>query len=145
MSFCTGCQAKIKKIWKNIDQQLVDNVNLALHVTTTLKSWLSSDIAVIATNLIPGNIDDVAREAIIKGLDKATEYLGLLDFSKDNPKSDQEKILLITKRLAAMNKPAIEALLAKIGSKITESLDQRYKGHFYDLALQAIYSMNKIQ
>lgn len=142
MAFCKGCPGKLKKLWKQVDDKLVANVGISLEITNKLRQWLSSDVAIVITDIIPGSLDDVIRIQAVKALSVVSHELGLID---NTNKLLHESVLSTVSALQNMTPVNAENALSKIASKITEKIDGRYKGHMYDLATQAVYSLNKVE
>lgn len=135
-----------KTLFRQIDDFLIRHAETALRITSTLKKWLSSDVAVILVNVIPSELDDKAREVAIKALDKAIQQLVFLDRLRSPDLTTEQKVLMAIDHLKTLPKAVQNTYLFKIASIIAKQLDkEQHESNVYDLTVQALYSLSKVK
>lgn len=147
MAFCAKCQSDIKKLWKKVDDLLIENLGLALNITNTLKELVNNPIVKTIADLTPTQIDNLILGEAGKFLTNAAIKLNMLSIVI-NPKTDEERkeaimdIVAILKNLTSEHR---DAFLFKLGSLITKLYDNgRFNNHMYDLAQQVNFSLKKL-
>lgn len=142
--FCSGFMSKFKTIWQKVDKTLLDYAAIGLHITTTLKSWLSSDVAIILSQLLPSTIGNDERLKLLKIISIAASKLDLIV----HPDLQTLPVAYndVHNILEALGKKPIDernATLIKLASLITKELDNRYDTHIYDTAVQVVWSLGQ--
>lgn len=144
MAFCKNFANKIKFIWQKIDSELLSNAKLALQITTTLKKWLGSDVAIVLTDLFPGDTDNIIRKKLLDILSISSTTLGLIVAQQNQPlPTAYIDVHNILEALGKKQPSERNAILIKLASLVTSSLDKRFDTHIYDTAVQIIYSLEK--
>ncbi len=141
--FCSKINAHIRQLLRQFDNLLESNIDTALQITTQLKALLSSSVADLLTELIPGNIDDIIRKQLIYALDRSIEALAIANTCKDF-KNINDKLKCFAMQLSAKEPHMQDAILQKLASLLAGELDgKRLKQNIYDLYTQAKYTTAK--
>jgi hypothetical protein len=130
-------------VFKVIPADIKIYVSQALQVTTLIKKLLDNPIAVIITEIIPGDWDNKIKEAVIHALDQSLPYLLIVDRCKEH-KDLPLMIACWIGELRTLPKPVQDALLVKLASLIAAYLDKKeLRTSHYDLYTQLLYSGTK--
>lgn len=135
--------AKIKSFFARIDEFLLNHIDLAISITTKIKSALSSPEAILLTDVIPGKLDNVARETVLGALNHAVDELMIVKECESQP-ALEDKLRCYIFHLKDLPVPLQHAVLHKFGSLITAYLDDnKHEEHLYDTLVQNKYSIGK--
>jgi hypothetical protein len=137
--FCIKIRQRIKRVLQEADEYLDNHVEMALKVTMKLKQLLASPGADLITALIPGTLDDLVKQRLIKALEEVICLLTIADECKEH-KDVSERVTCFAKQLQAHAPELRDALLLKMASLLASRLDgNRLKQNLYDLYSQAKY------
>lgn len=141
--FCKGFWGKTRKFFNRLDKTILEYSEMALSITTSLKSILGNDLAVIATAIIPGDIDELIRTRLLKALDKTISALTIIEACKDFATID-ERLTCFAEQMRKLNPELQEALLIKMASLITADLHGgQLPRSDYDTILQVKFKAEK--
>jgi hypothetical protein len=141
--FCKGFQAKFKKFYKSLGTALIENANIALKVTTVIKSFLEGPVVSTAVLLTATKLDDEIREKVLKALTLGINALGIVNTCKHEIALDA-KLLCFIQELRKVAPELQQAILIKLAAIITAHLDgAKEKQSVYDTLVQGTYSFNK--
>lgn len=133
----------IKKLFNEIPRDIRDKVQIALQVTTRLKSALESPVADLVTALIPGDWDDRLKKEILQYLQ---ESLILLSIVKDCAEKDNigDMVSCWLEKLRDLPEDVRHALLIKLASLLVAKLHgNKLRESQYDLYTQLVFSAIK--
>jgi hypothetical protein len=140
---CTKFKGKLRSLLSEFDTFVDGHIDTALEITTALKNALSSPVAVIITDIIPGDIDDTIREELVTALGKAIEALTIADACKQYTDLN-DKLNCFVQQLKLADPNLQDAILQKLASLVAGLLDGgRLKQSLYDLYTQAKYAVTK--
>lgn len=143
MSFCKSANKKIKELLKEFDSYIIAHIDTALKITTAIQKALKSPGAIIATALIPGDIDNTARQELIKILQIVVPTLSIVDTCKGQT-TFQSLMQCFVLNLKKQDPELQQAILQKLAALITNKLDNsKLDQNLYDLFVQAQYSIKK--
>lgn len=135
--FCAGVFNKLKLVKKEYER--LDSsgaIDKAITLTTNLRNALTSGIANIIIDIIPGNLDADARNAIVNALDASIKELDLIKGCSTLP-NIQDKITCLITKLSGMGTVTQDALIVKLLSLLIKGLDDaQLKQHYYDTIAQ---------
>ena len=121
---------------------LEQHTETALAVTTTLKTLLASPVADIVTAIIPGELDDMVRDRLVRALDWAVA--ALTAETECRGAGIGERVQCFARRLAEMRPDLCDAVLLKLAALVAAQLDDRqHQQHVYDLCTQLFYTASK--
>lgn len=84
--FASNWESFVAKLWNKVPGELQDKVGLGVHVVELLKKAIDSGAADFVTALIPGDLDDKAKEWLRVFLPKLLDKYKVLttEFQPDN-------------------------------------------------------------
>lgn len=138
---------KLRNIWKSIvgfftgkiDPQIEQYATEALKVTTNMRKWMLSPLAVAITDLIPTDWDDKVRERLIAALETVVPALQIVDECKGKPFDEMLKCWL--DNLSKLPPSIQAAILQKCQALLTAIQDgKEEKQNLYDMVSQYVYS-----
>ncbi len=133
----------MKALLGEFDNYVNDHIDIALSVTTELKKALSSPVADLLVALIPGDLDSLIRERLVKGLDIAVKALTVAENCKQCT-TTEDSLRCFVGQLKQLDPNLQDAVLQKLASLLSFHMDgQRMKQHMYDLYTQAKYALGK--
>lgn len=135
--FCAGVFNKLKLIKKEYER--LDSsgaIDKAIALTTNLRNALNSTVANIIIDIIPGNLDAAARNAMVNVLDTSIKELDIIKGCSTLP-NIQDKITCLIDKLAGIGNVTQDALIVKLLSLLIKGLDSaQLKQHYYDTIAQ---------
>jgi hypothetical protein len=141
--FCQKMSRKIKRILGRFDQYADRHIDTALQITIGLKKALSSPVADIITELIPGNIDNIVKQHLLAAINTAVDLLTIADQCQGE-KDINKKLQCFVAELQKRSPEHRDAVLQKLASLLACELDgKRLKQNLYDLYTQAKYAATK--
>jgi hypothetical protein len=136
MSFCAGLNAKLKHAINEFDDFLDQHIGPVLQITGAIRSALQSPIAVIITDLIPGQWDDNLRTLALKALDVAIGKLSVVS-KCESCTTTQEKLECYIAELKTYMPDKQDADIFKLASLIIGDLHgNSLSRSMYDLFVQ---------
>ncbi len=140
MAFCKKAGDFLRKWFKKVDTFLLDNTELAVIVVGRFKVIIDNPVMDIITQIIPGNIDDVIKQSLRKGVNLALDKLVTLS-GCNNMVTVEEKLLCYANFLKDLPKEIRDAQLFKFASLLSAELDnKRFDQKDYDLITQSVYT-----
>lgn len=143
MAICSKFGAKVRSLYKKVDAELERLGPVVLKITTGIKNVLSSPAVDLLTAIIPGDLDGRIRDAVVKKLEDAIDYLNIIDTCSG--KTGVAKIQCFIDELKKRSKPVQRSLLIKLASVLTRMLhtNQSLQQNEYDTFIQLQYSLQK--
>lgn len=127
----------IKSLLDEIPNRLPSIIDDALKVTTVIREKLQGNVAVLITDLIPGDWDDNIREGVIAALDQTIPLLSISQECGTDVQCWGDK-------LAQLPQDLQDAILIKLAAKIVAALDDnKLPQNRYDFYTQAHLSGKK--
>jgi hypothetical protein len=124
MSIITKFLNWIKRLLDGIPDDIQKYAAIALKVTTKAKQIIDSGMVITITELTAMIEDDIARATVSACLEGLNEWLTSLAHAKPKVRN---------------------AMLIKLASEITACLDNNeMQEHMYDVAVQNVYSAQKV-
>jgi hypothetical protein len=143
MAFCDKFRGRIRKALKGFDAFIEKYTGVALGITTKIKALINSPVADFVTGTIPGTLDDKILAKTRLALEYAVDSLGVIQCMNEAP-TLEDKLECLQGYLGGLKKPARNAMLIKLASRITAELDDnRYPEHLYDMYAQGAYIATK--
>ncbi len=140
---CATFKIRIKTALREFDTYIDAHIDTALSVTNAIKNALSSPAAIVLTDIIPGNLDNVIRTQLVNALTKVITALSIVDSCKQYT-DITEKLSCFATQLQQHDPQLQDAILQKLASLLAGELDgNRLKQNLYDLFTQAKYTTVK--
>jgi hypothetical protein len=141
--FCVKMKGQIKALLGKFDSFVDAHIDTALKVSVALKNVLSSPVADILAEIIPGGIDAKLKQQLTDGIGKAVEVLTIADSCKQLTDLN-DRLNCFVQQIKLLDPQFQDAVLLKLASLLAGFLDGgRLKQSLYDLYTQAKYSISK--